>query len=71
MKTNVWLNLRWRDFQLEWSTNDHKVGSFRVPNERVWVNYFYYYNNYLLRKSILLIYPNQIKMIAEINEFYF
>ena len=37
MKTNVWINLKWTDFQLNWTTNDFKVGSIRVPYERVWV----------------------------------
>ena len=37
MKTNVWINLKWRDFQFEWSSKDYKVGSVRVPPDRVWV----------------------------------
>jgi hypothetical protein len=37
MKTNVWINLKWRDFQLEWAAKDFKVGSVRVPYDRVWV----------------------------------
>lgn len=37
MKTNVWLNLNWQDFQLGWSSKDYKVGSIRVPYDRVWV----------------------------------
>ena len=40
MKTNVWINLKWTDFQLNWTTNDFKVGSIRVPYERVWVFIF-------------------------------
>lgn len=38
MKTNVWVNLKWRDFQFDWSAKDYKVGSVKVPNDRVWVN---------------------------------
>jgi hypothetical protein len=37
MKTNVWINLKWKDFQLNWSTADYKIGSVRVPHEKVWV----------------------------------
>ena len=25
MKTNVWINLKWRDFQLDWAAKDYKV----------------------------------------------
>ena len=39
MKTNVWINLKWTDFQLNLTTNDFKVGSIRVPYERVWVSW--------------------------------
>lgn len=38
MKTNVWVNMKWHDFQLEWSADDNKIKSIRVPFERVWVN---------------------------------
>jgi hypothetical protein len=40
MKTNVWINLKWRDFQLDWSAADYKVGSVRVPHDKVWVKLF-------------------------------
>lgn len=45
MKTNVWINLRWTDFQLNWTTNDYKVGSFRVPYDRVWTPDIVLFNN--------------------------
>jgi hypothetical protein len=37
MKTNVWINLKWTDFQLLWSENDYKINSIRMPFDRVWV----------------------------------
>lgn len=45
MKTNVWINLKWTDFQLNWTTNDFKVGSIRVPYERVWTPDIVLFNN--------------------------
>ena len=45
MKTNVWINLKWLDFQLNWTTNDYKVGSFRVPYDRVWTPDIVLFNN--------------------------
>ena len=45
MKTNVWINLKWRDFQLEWAAKDYKVGSVRVPYDRVWTPDIVLFNN--------------------------
>lgn len=45
MKTNVWINLKWLDFQLNWTTNDYKVGSIRVPFDRVWTPDIVLFNN--------------------------
>ena len=45
MKTNVWINLKWLDFQLNWTTNDYKVGSIRVPYDRVWTPDIVLFNN--------------------------
>jgi len=45
MKTNVWINLQWLDFQLNWTTSDYKVGSIRVPYDRVWTPDIVLFNN--------------------------
>ena len=39
MKTNVWINLKWTDFQLLWSKSDYDVVSIRMPFDRVWVEF--------------------------------
>jgi hypothetical protein len=42
MKTNVWINLKWNDFQLTWTKNDYDVVSIRMPYDRVWVLNFFF-----------------------------
>lgn len=45
MKTNVWINLKWRDYQFDWQKKDYKVGSVRVPPDRVWTPDIVLFNN--------------------------
>ena len=38
MKTNVWIDLKWTDFQLMWNPSDYNVNSVRVPFDKIWVS---------------------------------
>ena len=46
MKTNVWLQIYWQDYQLGWNPDDYGgIGSIRVPPDMVWVPDLVLYNN--------------------------
>jgi nicotinic acetylcholine receptor, invertebrate len=45
MKTNVWISLKWTDFRLNWTRNDSKIESIRVPYERIWSPDIVLFNN--------------------------
>jgi nicotinic acetylcholine receptor len=45
MKTNVWVSLKWTDFRLNWTKEDSKIESIRVPFERVWTPEIVLFNN--------------------------
>ncbi|CAF0767929.1 unnamed protein product [Didymodactylos carnosus] len=37
MKTNVWLQVKWYDYQLQWPREKYGgIGSIRVPPDKVW-----------------------------------
>ncbi|KAH9499312.1 Acetylcholine receptor subunit beta-like 1 [Bulinus truncatus] len=46
MKTNVWLQMYWTDYQLKWDPALFgNIGSIRVPQDQVWVPDFVLFNN--------------------------
>ena len=47
MKTNVWIVLRWKDFQLNFQSNDYNLGpsAITVPSEKVWTPDIVLFNN--------------------------
>ncbi|KAI3384447.1 hypothetical protein SNEBB_001282 [Seison nebaliae] len=46
MKTNVWLNMEWTDYQLKWKPEDFgNIQSIRVPSDRVWTPDIVLFNN--------------------------
>ncbi|KHN70740.1 Acetylcholine receptor subunit beta-type acr-2 [Toxocara canis] len=46
MQTNVWLTLKWNDFQLRWDpANYGGIASMRVPQDKVWVPDIVLFNN--------------------------
>ncbi|XP_013078694.1 acetylcholine receptor subunit beta-like 1 [Biomphalaria glabrata] len=68
MKTNVWLQLYWTDYQLSWDPALFgNIGSIRIPQDKVWVPDFVLFNNAdgnfeVTFKSNCVLYSN-----AEIN----
>ncbi|XP_027219384.1 acetylcholine receptor subunit beta-like 1 isoform X2 [Penaeus vannamei] len=63
MKSNVWLRLVWKDYQLRWDPADYGgIGVLRLPPDKVWKPDIVLFNNadgnYEVRyKSNVLIYP--------------
>ncbi|VDM26320.1 unnamed protein product [Toxocara canis] len=48
MQTNVWLTLKWNDFQLRWDpANYGGIASMRVPQDKVWVPDIVLFNKYV------------------------
>ena len=38
MQTNVWLTMKWYDYQLRWNPEDYgKIRTIRVPPDKVWL----------------------------------
>ncbi|KHJ94848.1 hypothetical protein OESDEN_05216 [Oesophagostomum dentatum] len=38
MHTNVWLTLKWQDFQLQWEPNDYDgITQIRVAPDKIWL----------------------------------
>ncbi|KAL7640430.1 UNVERIFIED_CONTAM: hypothetical protein RMT77_008705 [Armadillidium vulgare] len=64
MKSNVWLRLVWKDYQLTWDDADYGgISVLRLPPDKVWKPDIVLFNNadgnYEVRyKSNVLIYPN-------------
>nr|XP_045612626.1 acetylcholine receptor subunit beta-like 1 isoform X2 [Procambarus clarkii] len=64
MKSNVWLRLVWKDYQLRWDAADYGgIKVLRLPPDKVWKPDIVLFNNadgnYEVRyKSNVLIYPN-------------
>ena len=46
IKTNVWLQIYWQDYQLGWDPDEYGgISSIKVPSDMVWVPDFVLYNN--------------------------
>ncbi|CAF0813699.1 unnamed protein product [Didymodactylos carnosus] len=46
MKTNVWLQVKWYDYQLQWNPEKYGgIGSIRVPPDKVWTPDLVLFNN--------------------------
>ncbi|GFN80395.1 neuronal acetylcholine receptor subunit alpha-3 [Plakobranchus ocellatus] len=46
MKTNVWLQVYWNDYQLKWDPSQYgNIDSIRIKPEKVWVPDFVLFNN--------------------------
>ncbi|CAJ0928755.1 unnamed protein product, partial [Mesorhabditis belari] len=46
MHTNVWLTMRWRDYQLTWNPDDYDgITSLRVQPEKIWLPDIVLFNN--------------------------
>uniref|UniRef100_A0A9J2P975 Uncharacterized protein n=1 Tax=Ascaris lumbricoides TaxID=6252 RepID=A0A9J2P975_ASCLU len=46
MQTNIWLTLKWNDFQFHWDPSDYGgITSVRVPQDKVWVPDIVLFNN--------------------------
>uniref|UniRef100_A0A915AAY4 Uncharacterized protein n=2 Tax=Parascaris univalens TaxID=6257 RepID=A0A915AAY4_PARUN len=46
MQTNIWLTLKWNDFQFHWDPSDYGgITSVRVPQDKVWVPDVVLFNN--------------------------
>uniref|UniRef100_A0A914VK49 Uncharacterized protein n=1 Tax=Plectus sambesii TaxID=2011161 RepID=A0A914VK49_9BILA len=46
MQTNVWLTLRWEDYQMSWDPKDYGgITTLRVPPDKVWVPDIVLFNN--------------------------
>ncbi|KAK6058007.1 Neurotransmitter-gated ion-channel ligand binding domain protein, partial [Cooperia oncophora] len=46
MHTNVWLTLRWRDFQLRWEPKDYDgITQIRVAPDKIWLPDIVLFNN--------------------------
>ncbi|KAF0295737.1 Acetylcholine receptor subunit beta-like 1 [Amphibalanus amphitrite] len=64
MKSNVWLRLKWTDYQLRWDESDyHGIQVLRLPPDKVWKPDIVLFNNadgnYEVRyKSNVLVHPN-------------
>ncbi|CAL1529245.1 unnamed protein product [Lymnaea stagnalis] len=65
MKTNVWLQIYWKDYQLEWDPALYgNIDSIRIKPEKVWVPDFVLFNNAdgnyeVTYKSNCVLYHNQ------------
>ncbi|XP_059159995.1 acetylcholine receptor subunit beta-like 1 [Physella acuta] len=46
MKTNVWLQVYWNDYQIQWDPEKYgNIGSIRISPDKVWVPDFVLFNN--------------------------
>nr|CDJ85071.1 unnamed protein product [Haemonchus contortus] len=46
MHTNVWLTLRWRDFQMQWNPQDYGgITQIRVAPDKIWLPDIVLFNN--------------------------
>ncbi|VDM78271.1 unnamed protein product [Strongylus vulgaris] len=46
LQTNVWLTMKWNDFQLRWNPADYgNISSLHVPCDRVWLPDIVLFNN--------------------------
>ncbi|KJH47828.1 Neurotransmitter-gated ion-channel ligand binding domain protein [Dictyocaulus viviparus] len=47
LQTNVWLTMKWNDFQLRWNPLDYgNITNLHVPPDRVWLPDIVLFNNY-------------------------
>ncbi|CAI4221452.1 unnamed protein product [Auanema sp. JU1783] len=46
LHTNVWLTMKWNDFQLRWNPEDYgNISTIHVPSDRVWLPDIVLFNN--------------------------
>ncbi|CAB3400261.1 unnamed protein product [Caenorhabditis bovis] len=46
LQTNVWLTMKWNDFQLSWNPEDYgNISNLHVPSDRVWLPDIVLFNN--------------------------
>ncbi|RCN50789.1 Neurotransmitter-gated ion-channel ligand binding domain protein [Ancylostoma caninum] len=46
LQTNVWLTMKWNDFQLRWNPMDYgNISNLHVPSDRVWLPDIVLFNN--------------------------
>ncbi|KAK6728704.1 hypothetical protein RB195_006007 [Necator americanus] len=46
LQTNVWLTMKWNDFQLRWNPLDYgNISNLHVPSDRVWLPDIVLFNN--------------------------